>query len=105
LFETVFHQLLAHCQKRLGVAKAGAKLGLPGNLLSLDATIIGLCVAAFDWAQFRTTKGAVKLHLLLDHDGYLPSYAVITEGKVHEIGGPQAEAATGHDAGVRSRLH
>jgi Transposase DDE domain/Domain of unknown function (DUF4372) len=85
LFETVFQQLLADCQKRLGVAKAGAKLGLPGKLLSLDATVIDLCAAMFDWAQFRTTKGAVKLHLLLDHDGYLPCYAVITEGKVHEI--------------------
>jgi hypothetical protein len=85
LFETVFQNLLADCQKRLGVAKAGAKLGLPGKLLSLDATVIDLCAAVFDWAQFRTTKGAVKLHLLLDHDGYLPSYAVITEGKVHEI--------------------
>jgi hypothetical protein len=51
----------------------------------LDASVIELCAAAFDWAQFRTTKGAVKLHLLLDHDGYLPCYAVITEGKVHEI--------------------
>jgi hypothetical protein len=85
LFETVFHQLVADCQKRLGVAKASAKLGLPGKLLSLDATVIDLCAAVFDWAQFRTTKGAVKLHLLLDHDGYLPCYAVITEGKVHEI--------------------
>lgn len=85
LYETVFHQLLADCQQRLGVAKAGAKLGLPGKLLSLDATVIDLCAAVFDWAQFRTTKGAVKLHLLLDHDGYLPCYAVITEGKVHEI--------------------
>jgi len=85
LFETVFHQLLAHCQKRLGAAKAGSKLGLPGKLLSLDATVIDLCASVFDWAQFRTTKGAVKLHLLLDHDGYLPCYAVITEGKVHEI--------------------
>lgn len=85
LFETVFHQLLAYCQQHLGVAKAGAKLGLPGKLLSLDATVIDLCAAVFDWAQFRTTKGAVKLHLLLDHDGYLPCYAVITEGKVHEI--------------------
>lgn len=85
LYETVFHQLLAHCQKRLGVAKAGAKLGLPGRLLSLDATVIDLCAAMFDWAQFRTTKGAVKLHLLLDHDGYLPCYAVITDGKTHEI--------------------
>jgi hypothetical protein len=39
----------------------------------------------FDWAKFRLTKGAVKLHLLLDHDGYLPSFAVITEGKKHEV--------------------
>jgi hypothetical protein len=85
LFETVFHQLLADCRKRLGVAKAGARLGLPGKLLSLDATVIDLCAAVFDWAKFRTTKGAVKLHLLLDHDGYLPCYAVVTEGKVHEI--------------------
>lgn len=85
LFETVFQQLLGRCQKRLGMAKAGSKLGLPGKLLSLDATVIDLCATVFDWAQFRTTKGAVKLHLLLDHDGYLPYYAVITEGKVHEI--------------------
>lgn len=85
LYETVFQQLLARCQKRLGVAKAGSKLGLPGKLLSLDATVIDLCASVFDWAQFRTTKGAVKLHLLLDHDGYLPCYGVITEGKVHEI--------------------
>lgn len=85
LFETVFQQLLADCRKRLGAAQAGSKLGLPGKLLSLDATVIDLCAAVFDWAQFRTTKGAVKLHLLLDHDGYLPCYAVITAGKVHEI--------------------
>src|SRR5260370_12325032 len=39
----------------------------------------------FDWAKCRLTKGAVKLHLLLDHDGYLPSFAVITEGKTHEV--------------------
>jgi len=85
LYETVFQQLLADCRKRLGAAKAGSKLGLPSKLLSLDATVIDLCAALFDWAQFRTTKGAVKLHLLLDHDGYLPCYAVVTEGKVHEI--------------------
>jgi hypothetical protein len=85
LFETVFQQLLMDCQKRLGVTRVGNKMGLPGKLLSLDATVIDLCAAVFDWAHFRTTKGAVKLHLLLDHDGYLPSYAVITEGKVHEI--------------------
>ena len=47
--------------------------------------MIALCASVFDWAQFRRTKGAVKLHLLLDHDGYLPSFAVITEGKKHEV--------------------
>jgi hypothetical protein len=55
------------------------------KLLSLDATVIDLCADVFDWAKFRKTKGAVKLHLLLDHEGYLPVYAVISEGKRHEI--------------------
>ena len=41
------------------------KFRLKNKLLSLDATVIALCVSAFDWAQFRRTKGAVKLHLLL----------------------------------------
>src|SRR5436189_5634847 len=53
--------------------------------MSLDATVIGLCASVFDWAQYQRTKGAVKLHLLLDHEGHLPSFAVITEGKQHEI--------------------
>ena len=47
--------------------------------------MIDLCVSVFDWAKFRRTKGAIKLHLLLDHDGYLPCFGVITEGKVHDV--------------------
>jgi hypothetical protein len=54
------------------------------KLLSLDATLIELCASVFDWAQYRRTKGAVKLHLLLDHQGLLPSFALVTEGRVHE---------------------
>jgi len=53
--------------------------------MSFDASVIDLCASLFDWAKFRRTKGAVKLHLLLDHEGYLPQYAHITEGKVHEV--------------------
>ena len=53
--------------------------------MSLDGSIIDLSVSMFDWARFRRTKGAIKLHLLLDHDGYLPSFAVVTEGKTSEI--------------------
>jgi IS4 transposase len=51
----------------------------------LDATVIALCASVFDWAQFRRSKGAVKLHLLLDHDGHLPCFAVVTDGKQHEM--------------------
>jgi hypothetical protein len=47
--------------------------------------VIDLCAALFDWAQFRRTKGGVKLHCLLDHDGYVPSVVVITEGKQHDV--------------------
>jgi len=51
----------------------------------LDASIIDLCAKIFDWAKFRQKKGAIKLHLLLDHDGYLPSFVHITDGKTHEV--------------------
>ena len=52
--------------------------------------MIELCASLFDWARFRQTKGAVKLHLLLDHDGYLPVFAHVTDGKVHEVKVAQA---------------
>ena len=51
----------------------------------MDTTVIDVCLSMFDWARFRRAKGAVKLHMLLDHDGYLPVYAHITDGKTHEI--------------------
>jgi IS4 transposase len=54
-------------------------------LVSIDSTTIDLCLSMFDWARFRRAKGAVKLHLLLNHQGYLPGWALITEGKVHDV--------------------
>jgi IS4 transposase len=47
--------------------------------------MIPLCLSVFDWARYRRSKGAVKLHLVLDHDGYLPQFAVITDGKTSDI--------------------
>jgi DDE family transposase/uncharacterized protein DUF4372 len=82
LYQTIFHQLLGRCQ---AVAKGKKKFRFRNKLMSLDATVIDLCAEVFDWARFRHTKGAVKLHLLLDHDGYLPAFAVITDGRTHEI--------------------
>ncbi len=71
--------------ERCKAVRGKRRFRLKNKLYSLDATIIDLCASIFDWAKFRATKGAVKLHLLLDHDGYLPEFVSITEGKVHEI--------------------
>ena len=81
LYERVFYQLLARCREVAGAKKFRFK----NKLVSLDATVIDLCAEIFGWAKFRRTKGAVKLHFTLDHDGYLPTALVITEGKRHDV--------------------
>jgi DDE family transposase/uncharacterized protein DUF4372 len=87
LYEELFQQLLTQCRGLAVQQSAGRrKFRFKHKLISMDATVIDLCASVFDGARFRRTKGAVKLHLLLDHDGFLPCYAVITEGKQHEIG-------------------
>lgn len=82
LYEMVFSQLL---EKVRMIAPGKKKFRFKNKLFSLDATLIELCVSLFDWAAYRQTKGAVKLHLLLDHDGYFPVFAQITDGLVHEV--------------------
>lgn len=83
LFQAVFYQVLERCQAEAKGRKR--KFRFRHKLLSLDSSVIPLCLSAFDWAQYKRAKGAVKLHLVLDHDGYLPSYAVLTEGKTADI--------------------
>jgi hypothetical protein len=61
------------------------KFRFKNKLVSLDSTTVDLCLSMYDWARFRRKKGAVKLHLVLDHDGYLPRFAVITDGRVHDV--------------------
>lgn len=55
------------------------------KLYSLDVSTIDLCLSVFPWVRFRTTKGAVKFHVGLDHDGLLPAFMTITDGKSHDI--------------------
>jgi Domain of unknown function (DUF4372)/Transposase DDE domain len=81
LYEAIFYSLLELAQS-IAPTK---RLRFKNKLFSLDATVIELCLSTFDWAKFRQTKGAIKLHLLLDHDGYLPVFAHISEGVHHEI--------------------
>ena len=82
LFEDVFYRFLARCQP---LGEGRRKFRFKNKLVSLDSTVIDLCATLFDWAKFRRTKGAIKLHLLLDHDGYLPVFAHLTDGKVGDV--------------------
>jgi hypothetical protein len=82
VYETVFEQLLGKCQ---GVASGRKGFRFRNKLYSFDSTVIDLCASVFDWAKDLRTKGAIRLHLLLDHEGYLPTFALITEGRVHDV--------------------
>jgi hypothetical protein len=81
LFERLFYQVLGN----VSLHAPGKKFRFKSKLYSLDSTVIELCASMFDWAKFRATKGAAKLHLLLDHDGHLPCYARITDGKAADV--------------------
>lgn len=82
LYQTVFEELLQRCYS---AASGKKKFRFHNKLLSLDSTSIDLCASLYDWAQYKQTKGAVKVHLLLDHEGYLPCFACITDGKKHDV--------------------
>jgi hypothetical protein len=83
LYQKAFFHLRDFCRSQSPGKKK--KFRFKNKLLSLDSTTIDLCLSLFPWADFRQTKGAVKLHLLLDHDGYLPDFAVITDGKTTDV--------------------
>ncbi len=82
MFRDLFYETLSYCRM---AAPKNRKFRFKNKLLSLDSSTISLCLSLFPWAEFRRTKGAVKLHLLLDHDGYFPTYAYISEGKKHDV--------------------
>jgi hypothetical protein len=81
MYRDLFYETLSFC--RMSATKK--KFRFKNKLLSLDSSTISLCLSMFPWAKFRRTKGAVKLHLLLDHDGYLPTYAYISNGSKHDV--------------------
>ena len=80
LFKKIFEWMLSKCHP----IAPKHKFRFKNPLSSLDATTIDLCLSLHDWAKFRTTKGAIKLHVKLNHSGYLPTFMVMTEGKTHE---------------------
>ena len=81
LYQTVFFELLKKCH----MVSPGHKFSFKNKLYLLDTTTIDLCLSVFPWAQFRKRKGAIKLHMGIDADGYLPTFMDMTDGKVHEV--------------------
>jgi hypothetical protein len=83
--QALFFDLLSRAPLLLGDHPVSPRpFRFKNKLLLLDATTIDLCLSLFPWAKFRQTKGGVKMHALLDHDGYLPVFAHITDAKTHE---------------------
>ena len=81
VFESVFYGVL---KKTLGAAP-GHKFRFKNDLYSFDATTIDLCLSLYDWAKFRKTKGGNKIHVKLNHRGYIPEFLTVTPAKRHEV--------------------
>ncbi|NRA22874.1 MAG: IS4 family transposase [Oleispira sp.] len=81
LYQALFYKILARCQPISGKHS----FRFHNKLYSMDASTIDLCLSVFPWAKFRKAKGAVKLHAVLDHDGLLPTFIDLTDGKTHEV--------------------
>lgn len=80
LYEALFGKLYARCQTR--APRHGFRF--KNKLYSMDASLIDLSLAIFPWSHYALGKGAVKLHMGLDHDGLLPAFAVVTHSRVME---------------------
>lgn len=81
IYEEMFHAFLGRCHE----VSPGHSFRVSMPVFTQDATLIPLCLSAFPWAKYRKRKGAMKLHTLLDHEGYLPSFVRMTDGKCHDV--------------------
>ena len=81
LYEELFGILLNRCKS----VSPKHKFRFKNSLYSLDASTVDLCLSVFPWADFRKTKGAIKLHVGLNHDGLIPEFIMVTEGKTHDV--------------------
>ena len=79
LFRAYYYDLLDGLGQQSALKRV--KFKIKSKIFLLDSTTISLSLSLFDWAKYRTSKGAVKMHTLLDYDGGLPSYINITDGK------------------------
>lgn len=83
-FQDMYFDLLTQLEPSLKRQRQYAS-SLKRKVYLMDSSIIPLCLSLFDWAKYRTSKGALKLHAVLDYDSGLPSYACLSDGKMADI--------------------
>jgi transposase len=83
IYHALAMRLIARARKLY--AKEPLGIDLDATVYALDATTIDLCLSPFDWAPFRSTKAAIKMHTLLDLRGAIPAFIHISDGKMHEV--------------------
>jgi hypothetical protein len=81
IYKDVFYDFLSKCQS----LAPGHRFRFKNPLYTMDSTLIKLCLSVFPWASYRTRKGALKIHTLLDHSGCLPSFLTLTDGRCHDV--------------------
>lgn len=85
LYEDLFYSMYDNFRNKGGFGRRKKKFRFKNKLLSFDSSTISLCLALFEWAKFRRAKGGVKVHVLLDHDQYMPSFVYITGAGKHDV--------------------
>jgi transposase len=83
IYHALAQRLIAHA--RALYAQDPSVLDLDASVYALDSTTIDLCLSLFNWAPFRSTKAAIKLHTLLDLRGAIPAFIHISDGKLHDV--------------------
>jgi hypothetical protein len=87
VFADLAHHLIKTARTLYANEPASSELAslMDATVYALDSTTIDLCLSIFNWAPFRTTKAAIKLHTLIDLKGSIPSFIHISDGKMHDV--------------------
>lgn len=81
LFKKMFEVLLM----KVMLIAPHHKFRFKNTLYSMDSTTVDLCLSLYDWAKFRKKKAGIKLHVKLDHNGYLPTVVVLSNAKKNDV--------------------
>jgi hypothetical protein len=103
IFQAFYYKMLERLSAEAGFKQL--KFRIKSKIFLLDSTTITLCLKLFDWAKYRTSKGAIKLHTLLDYDGNLPSYVYVSDGKVADNKGALEISLTKNSVIVADRYY